>query len=296
MTTAPRLRILAAALSIGCLACAGLGCVSPDTFVRDDGGDPGAQPGTGGTPGGGTGGTPGGGTGGTPVGGIGGRVGGQGGRTGTGGMGAGGRVIGPAANFTDNFEGGNDWISDSPTNTALNPSSSPSGDWAVVADPAMASNHVFQQRSTTFGSSNPSWSANGSVDWTDMRLQARVQFGADASSSTKITLAVRFTDDRTHIFIEYTLDGRIKIRQKSGGSTDDLITTPASNTRVAVTAGQWITLGLAVSGGTVSVYLGTDRAAPPVLTATTTGLVKGGIGVGVAQGTAIFDDVLVTPP
>ena len=296
MTTAPRLRMVAAALSIGCLACAGLACVSPDTFVREDGGDSGAQPGIGGTPGVGTGGTSGVGTGGTPGTGIGGRVGGQGGRTGTGGMGAGGRVIGPAANFTDNFEGGNDWISDSPTNTALNPSSSPSGDWAVVVDPALASNHVFQQRSTTFGSSNPSWSANGSVDWTDMRLQARVQFGADASSSTKITLAVRFTDDRTHIFIEYTLDGRLKIRQKSGGSTDDLVTVPASNTRVAVTAGQWITLGLAVSGSTVSVYLGPDRAAPPVLTATASGLVKGGIGVGVSQGTAIFDDVLVTPP
>ena len=131
-----------------------------------------------------------------------------------------------------------------------------------------------------------------------MRLQARVQFGAGATTSTKITLGVRFADDRSHIFLEYYTTGNMKLRVRdaASGSTTDLVTTPASVTRVPVTAGQWITLGLGISGSAVSAYLGTDRAAAPVLTATTSVPVQGGVGVGVGQGTALFDDILVTAP
>jgi hypothetical protein len=283
-----------------CLSLAGGACVSPDTFIRTDGG-PGSGAGgeavIGGGGGPGAGGTVGAagktGTAGSP--GVAGTS-GSGGRIGTGGTpGTGGTVIGPTPNFMDDFEHGDSWISDSPTNTALNPSSSPCGDWAVVTDPVVATNHVFQQRTVACGSSNPSWSANGNVAWTDMRLQARVQFGADATTSTKITLGVRFVDDRTNYFIEYTNNGRIKIRSKTTSSTTD-VNTLASNLAVPVAAGQWVTIALAVSGTTLNVYLGDNPSAPPVLTGTATVVSSGGIGLGVAQGTALFDDVLVTAP
>jgi hypothetical protein len=279
------------------LAAAGA-CVSPDSFVRTDaapgggtGGDAvtggGGGPGAGGSPG--TAGKPG--SGGSP--GVAGAT-GSAGHVGTGGSpGTGGTVIGPTPNFTDDFEHGNSWLSDSPTNTQLNPSSSPCGDWAVVTDPGVATNHVFQQRTAACSSSNPSWSANGNISWTDMKLKARVQFGADATTSTKITLGVRFFDDRTNYFIEYPLNGRIKIRSKTASSTTD-VNSLASNLAVAVLPGQWVTIALAVSGSTLSVYL--NDSPTPVLTGTATVVTAGGIGLGVAQGTALFDDVVVTAP
>ena len=308
---------LLAFFSVAGIVAGGGACVTPDTFLRGDGGtgtgmggavgvDSGGQTGLGGMTTGPTGGS----NGGAGHAGLGGATGlggaaGLGGRTGQGGAtgqaGAtgqgGGSVTGPVANFMDNFETGDvttRWISDSPTNNALNPSSQPAcGDWAVVADGA--TNHMFQQRASTCSSSNPSWAAGGDTRWTDMRLQAKVQFGAGTTTSTKITLAVRFTDDRTQYFIEYTNNGRFKIRSKTASSTSD-VATLASNLAVPVAIGQWVTVGFAVSGSNLSVYLGEDRTAPPILTGTATGLTAGGIALGVSQGVASFDDILVTPP
>lgn len=283
---------------VACLPLLGAACVSPDSFVRE-GADGGDIVGTGGSSGGGQGGS-GNGVGGRGLGGngnpgLGGAV-GTGGRSGVGGRGQGGTVvIGPTANLMDNFETGDvgqRWFWDGPTADPLHSSTSPPcGDWTVVSDGA--TNHVFQQAATCSG---PSWAAGGNVDWTDMRLQARVRFPAGATTSTRIMLGVRFKDDRTQVYTEFTNDGKYKIRVRieAGGAPSDI--TNASSARVAVPAGQWVTLGLSVSGGTVNAYLGEDRSAPPVLTGAATGVVNGGIGIGVLGGAASFDDILVTPP
>jgi hypothetical protein len=107
-------------------------------------------------------------------------------------------------------------------------------------------------------------------------------------------IGVRFGSDRDQIYIEYTNDGKLKIRQKvaAGGAPSDV----SNTTKVAVPAGQWVTVGLSVSGSTINAYLGTDRTAPPVITATAVGLPAGGIAIGTTGGPASFDDVLVTPP
>jgi hypothetical protein len=280
------------------LALAGAACVSPDVFSRD-GGDPigggegGAPgPGAGGGPANGSGGSSGAGghvvtgSGGTTVTGAGGRV-GSGGSTGSGGLGM-------AANYSDNFEIGDvadRYFWDSPTSTRLNPSSTPGcGDWAVVAD-GTTTNHMFSQRAVCSG---PSWAAGGNGAWTDMRLQAKVQFPAGATTSTRIMLGVRFGSDRDQIYIEYTNDGKLKIRQKiaAGGAPSDT----SISTKVTVPSGQWVTVALSVSGNTINAYLGEDRAAPPVITATAVGLPTGGIAFGTTGGPASFDDILVTPP
>jgi hypothetical protein len=127
-----------------------------------------------------------------------------------------------------------------------------------------------------------------------MRLQARVMFPAGSTTTTRIMIGVRFGSDRDQIYIEYTNDGKLKIRQKvaAGGSPSDV----SNTTKVPVPAGQWVTVGLSVSGSTINAYLGTDRTAPPVITATAVGLPSGGIAIGTTGGPASFDDVLVTPP
>ena len=275
------------------LALAGVACVSPDVFLRDGGDQPGSGgggPGTTGTGGNGTAGSNG--TGGHATTGAGGTiVAGTGGRTGTAGAtGSGGAVvIGPGANLMDGFETGDvnqRWLAPQSSD------STPCGTWAVVADGA--TNHVYAQTSTACTSSNPSWAAGGNIDWVDMRLQVRVRFDASATSSTKITIGVRYNDPKDVYFIEYTNDGRIKIRERTTSSTTDVVSN-ASNARIPVPNGTWSTIGLGIKGGTITAYLGTDPTAAAVLTGTATGQVKGGIALGVADGTASFDDVLVTP-
>ena len=64
---------------------------------------------------------------------------------------------------------------------------------------------------------------------------------------------------------------------------------------VPVPAGTWSTIGLSIKGSTINAYIGTDPTAAPVVTGTATGQTAGGIAIGIADGTASFDDVLVTP-
>jgi len=286
------LTVLAAGMALASAA-----CVSPDVFLRDGGDQPGSEGGGSGTAGesgsGGSKGTAGSnGAGGHITTGAGGTaVTGTGGRTGTAGApGSGGTtVIGPSANLMDNFETGDvtqRWIAPQSSD------STPCGTWAVVADGA--TNHVYAQTSTACTSSNPSWAAGGSTDWVDMRLQVRVRFDATATTSTKITIGVRYNDPKDVYFIEYTNDGRIKIRERTTSITTD-VASNTSNSRIPVPNGTWSTIGLGIKGSTISAYLGTDPTAAPVLTGTAAGQVKGGIAIGVADGTASFDDVLVTP-
>jgi hypothetical protein len=266
-------------------------CVSPDNVAREtDAGDVGtggqSGPGSGGSTGAGQGGSGGSGQGGRGMGGSG--TTGVGGRLGGAGSGVGGTmVVGPGANLTDDFETGD------VTRRWLAPQSSdstPCGVWAVVAE---GTNHVYQQTSTACTSSNPSWAAGGSTSWVDLRLQVKVRF--DTAGST-ITIAVRYNNPKDLYWIEFTNDGRIKIRTRTLTTSSVDVTSTPSNQRVPVPAGQWTTVGLGISGSTITAYLGDNRAAPPALTGTASGQTMGGIAIGVAGGTASFDDVLVTPP
>ena len=301
--------ILPTAVSIwllpACLSIVAGACVSPDSFIRTDGGpEPGDPSGAGGgsarggASGAGTGGkTTGSGSGGSPASGAGGAIGGLGGRPGIGGTtgAAGSSVIGPAANFTDNFEN-NDialhWLAPQ-NNTTLSGTNTPCGTWGVAADGA--TNHVYQQSSTACTDSNPSWAAGGAVTWTNMRLQVKVRFAPGASNTT-ITIAVRYNNPKDLYWVEFKNNGGLKIRTRTlTGSAVDVGSPLASNMRVAVPDGQWTTIGLSISGTTINAYLGDNPAAPPVLTGTASGQVSGGIAIGVATGTASFDDVVVTP-
>lgn len=285
------------------LALAGVACVSPDVFIRDGGDQPGAEGGAGGGPttsaGGSTGSTGGSnGAGGRVTTGAGGAVvTGSGGRTTTssgGATGSGGSGGSIAANFMDGFENNDIAMHWGAPQSADTP---PCGTWSVIPETTGSTNHVYSQTSTACTSSNATYAAGGIVLWTDMRLQVRVKFGPDATSNTKIIIAVRYNGPKDLYWLEYTLDGNVKVRTRTtSGSSTDVGSGIPSKMRVPVTAGTWVTLGLGISGTTISAYLGADRTAAPVVTGAAAGQVSGGIALGVLQGTAAFDDVLVTPP
>ncbi len=302
MNSSALARALVKLLGVG-LALAGAACVSPDTFTRDGGDQPpggeggGPGPGAGGGPANGSGGSNGGagstGAGGHVITGAGGTVvTGSGGRTGSGGTtGSGGAtVIGPTANYMDGFETGNvtdRWIAPQSSD------STPCGTWAVAPETTGSTNHVYSQTSTACTSSNPSWAAGGNTSWTDMRLQVRVRFDSGATTSTKITIAVRYNDPKNAYFIEFTNDGKLKVRERTTSSTTDV---NSFSSKVAVATGAWTTLALSIKGSAINAYLGADPTAVAVVTGTATGQTAGGIAIGVSDGTASFDDVLVTPP
>jgi len=291
-------------LAVG-LALAGVACVSPDTFNRDAGDQPpggeggGPGPGGGGGPATGSGGSNGAGgsnsgAGGHVTTGAGGTVvTGSGGRTGSGGaVGGGGATT--VANYMDGFENNDIAMHWGAPQSGDTP---PCGTWSVIPETTGSTNHVYSQTSTACTSSNPTYAAGGLVIWTDMRLQVRVKFGPDATSSTKIIIAVRYNGPKDLYWLEFTLDGNVKIRTRTtSGSSADVGSGIPSKMRVAVVAGAWTTLGLSISGSTINAYLGADPTAAPVVTGTAAGQTSGGIALGVLQGTASFDDVLVTPP
>jgi len=239
--------------------------------------------GTGGAGGTGTGGT---GTGGTGTGGTGGSTGGTGGSTGGTG---GGTPIGKATlplPYVDDFEDGDDadWFADK-TNPA---ESSPVGDWGVVDD---GGNFVYQAK-TAFD--DESWTVGGDRNWTDMRIEARVKFVSElADGDGMIYLAGRWAPgDRDYYFAEFRSTGKPKVRRKTDGSSDDVLTFDNLDEIVAG-MGTWHTLALTLSGADVTLevdgtVLGTVTDTAP--------LAAGGIALGTRDCVAAFDDVTVSAP
>jgi hypothetical protein len=212
---------------------------------------------------------------------------GIGGRPGTGGASDAGTSgdAGGAVLLSDDFESagvGDRWITD----PALG---GDCGDWAVLAD---GDTHVYQEQMSC--SSNPSWAAGGDTRWTDMTVQVQVKL-VTPSSSTRIVVAVRFQDEKNYYVLEYTPDGKIKLRTKIAGSSTD-VATNASNARVPVVTGAWNTIGLSVSGPASASTVSASLNGNPVLTGTATGLASGGVAIGAQAAVAAFDNVIVTRP
>jgi len=247
------------------------------------GGTGGSTGGSGGTTGG-TGGTTGG-TGGSTggSGGSGGSTGGSGGSTG--GSGGTGAPIGKATlplPYTDDFEDGDDadWFADRTSTDVF-------GDWAVVDD---GGNQVYQAR-TAF--EDESWTVGGDRNWTDMRIEARVKFVSElADGDGMIYLAGRWAPgDRDYYFVEFRSTGKPKVRRKTDGSSDDVLTFDDLDEIVAGT--DWHTLALTLSGAEVTLevdgtVLGTVTDTAP--------LAAGGIALGTRDCVASFDDVTVSVP
>jgi len=179
--------------------------------------------------------------------------------------------------FFDDFEDGdaNGWV---PFSDSMEV-----GDWAVVDD---GGNLVYQQRLT---SNDPVWSVGGDRNWTDVRVEARVKFVSQTLDTGFLYLGGRFgTQD--HYYVEYRMDGAVRVRKHWQGTTMDLIDADAPALPGLDT---WHTLALTLDAGGVTLEL--DGAVLGT-SAEATGLLVGGIALGSRDAVVAFDDVRVTAP
>jgi hypothetical protein len=112
----------------------------------------------------------------------------------------------------------------------------------------------------------------------------------------------RWADAKSYVVIEFRPGdssdpkGDMKLRQSDGGSTSDLCRfKPAS-----VLPNTWYTIGLSVSGGLGStatlLFDGQPVMADKPCALTKEKPVAGGVALGIQNGSAAFDDVLVKVP
>jgi hypothetical protein len=150
-------------------------------------------------------------------------------------------------------------------------------------------------------STSKAMSVGGDVTWTNQRLEVKVKF-LEAANSPVLYVMARWADAKSYIVIEFRPgdssdpEGDMKLRQSDGGSTTDLCRfKPAS-----VLPNTWYTIGLSVSGGLGStatlLFGGQAVTADKPCALTKEKPVAGGVALGIQNGSAAFDDVLVKVP
>jgi hypothetical protein len=152
------------------------------------------------------------------------------------------------------------------------------GMWAVVAD---ADGMVYQPQAAV---ADLEFAVGGSTTWTDVAMTVKVRL-ADDSSGAQIVM--RFKDPKTYLVVEMGV-GKYKLRARANGSTTDLI---SPSPKPVIVPGTWYTVGLTAKGTSVILTLdGTAIGSPVMCNAL---ISNGGIALGVAEGSASFDEVHV---
>jgi hypothetical protein len=287
------------------LAAVAAGCLSPDGFVRPNGGTvagQGGAPAATGSGGSALGGSPGA-SGGSPA--QGGSVGsggaiGHGGSLGTGGAivttgtgghpqsGTGGAPPPPPSGtqvYSDDFESDTvgapavNWIQDTID------SDTTKGTFSVVSDNG---NKVLQ------GAANSSdfiMDIGGNSAWTDYTFQVDIKMMSGSSFELGVFGRFALGSDKGNYYEAYMDDsGAVQLRVKLDGSTTTLGTKSKSTTGAAV-LGMVYTFTLDLRGSTISVSV---NGVPRVSMVMDSTLSAGGIGLIVNNGTAEFDNVVVT--
>ncbi len=280
-------RSLSSVVTCGVLCLAGCAAAQVDDMPDDDSGSGNASSGPKAGTGGGTGGTgvlPKGGSNSTAgttakagTGGSGAATGGSSG-SGGGGGGSGGMKMVPPANtnlpYTEDFEDGTPqgfvpWNEDLLTMTTAM--------WGVIDDPA---GKIYQP---TAAVSDLEFAVGGSTTWADVKLTVKVRL-ADADSRAHILL--RMKEPKTYLVVEMA-EGTYKLRGRADGSTTDIV---APSPKPVIVAGTWYTVGVSAKGTAVELTL--DDM--PIGSGSAHALItNGGIALGVAEGSAAFDDVNV---
>jgi hypothetical protein len=193
---------------------------------------------------------------------------GTGGTTGTGGTVASGTVM-----FMDNFEEAtapSQWLSgDKDTGT---------GTWTVVTD----NTKVFQG---TASSSTFTEQVSGNTAWTDMTVESDVKIMA--GSGWEVGLTARFTTYDSYYIMFMDDSGQVQVRRRMNGSTTTLGTKSKGTVPAAGTASHF---KLDIHGTNITATVdGVVR-----VTTSDAGLASGGFGLAVSDGTAEFDNVVVT--
>ena len=126
----------------------------------------------------------------------------------------------------------------------------------------------------------------GNTAWTDMTVQADVK--VMAGSSWEVALYARFTTYDSYYIMYMDDAGQVQVRRRLNGSTTTLGT--KSKQAAPPTLNTKMTFKLDIHGTTITAYV------DGVLRVTTTDamLPSGGFGIGISNGTAEFDNVVVT--
>jgi hypothetical protein len=150
-------------------------------------------------------------------------------------------------------------------------------------------------------STSKAMSVGGDVTWTNQRLEVKVKF-LEAANSPVLYVMARWADAKSYIVIEFRPgdssdpEGDMKLRQSDGGSTTDLCRFKPTS----VLPNTWYTIGLSVSGGLGSnatlLFDGQPVTADKPCALTKEKPVAGGVALGIQNGSAAFDDVLVKVP
>jgi hypothetical protein len=193
------------------------------------------------------------------------------------GTGAGGTPPKPANNslpFKEDFEDGeaNGFM---PWNEDIM-----AGTWAVVADGA---GKVYQPSAAV---GELEFAVGGSSSWTDVAFTVKVRFNDEDS---KAQVGIRFTAPKNYLYVEMGPPNSFKLRGRTNeGSTVDVVT---PSTKPDIVAGTWYTVGITIKGTTASVTLdGMPIGSPGMANA---GIAKGGVALGVAEGSVSWDDVTI---
>ena len=273
-------------IALGALLTAGgaaLGCATPEVYRGDGATGRAGTSGVAGTTGAaGTGGVAGaaaaGGTAGTggPVGAGG--VAGSAGRGGAGGGGGAGGAAGTVAPGTVLFR--DDFESPNARETWLSGDKEPDrGTWSIVA----AGSKVFQGQAP---GGDFTAQVTGNTAWTDMTIEADVVI--TAASDYEVGLYGRFTTWDAYYIMYMDDAGQVQVRRRLNGSTTTLGTKSKATSPPVV--GAKMRFRLDIHGTTLT------ASVDGVMRVTTSDdmLPSGGVGLAVAQGTAQFDNVLVT--
>jgi len=127
---------------------------------------------------------------------------------------------------------------------------------------------------------------SGDTGWTDYTVSASVK--VTAGSSYEVALYGRFTTWDSYYIMYMDDTGAVQVRRRLNGSTTTLGTKSKAMTAPAI--GSLHTFTLAVSGQTITATVDTV----PRVTTTDDMLPTGGIAIGISNGTAEFDNVIVT--
>jgi hypothetical protein len=178
--------------------------------------------------------------------------------------------------FSEDFEDGaaNGFIADVDDELA------PLGSWSIVDD---GGNQVYQQSQAT---DDPTWAVGGDFHWTDQRFETRFKISSGIDE-VYLFIAARLLDFDHYYYLEIR-DDRIKLRVRNDGNADII----EWDIPVPMIEGEWHTVALSAVGTTLTV----EFDGMVVMTTTNAELTNGGIGVGVRDGTVVFDDLSVTAP
>jgi pectate lyase len=153
------------------------------------------------------------------------------------------------------------------------------GSWAVVAD----GSRVYRQSST----SSTALAIAGATNWTDQAVEARVKAIQFAGSSEYVAIAARVQSSTNYYYLSLRNANKVELSKVAAGSRRLL-----ASKSFTVNTNTWYTLRLEVQGSTLRGFVnGVEQ-----LSATDTQFTSGRAGVTTYNGSASFDDVLVTTP